>query len=160
MPWTLEAAHAFSRLKILITEAPVLAFPQFDIVLEIDRCLFKRPWACLSQFNSDGVLHPVAFASRALPGAECRYPDYSSFKLELLGLKWAVVDKFGDLLIGHQCMVLTDNNPLAHLKTAKLGVTEQKCVANLASYDLKIQYRSGKSNHVADVLSCYLFIWK
>ena len=40
MPWTLEADRAFSRLKILITEAPVLAYPPFDK----DRCLFERPW--------------------------------------------------------------------------------------------------------------------
>ena len=101
MPWTPEADRAFSRLKILIPEAPVLAYPQFDkdFVLEIDASL-KGLGACLSQFDSDGVLHPVAFASRALRGAECRYPDYSSFKLELLGLKWAVADKFGDLLNG------------------------------------------------------------
>ena len=52
-------------------------------------------------------------------------------------------------------MLLTDNNPLAHLKTAKLGATEQRWVAKLAPYDLKIRYRSGKSNRVADALSRY-----
>ena len=158
MPWTPEADRAFSRLKMLITEAPVLAYPQFDkdFVLEIDASL-KGVGACLGQFDSDGVLHPVAFASRALHGAECRYPDYSSFKLELLGLKWAVADKFGELLMGHQCLVLTDNNPLAHLKTAKLSATEQRWVAKLDPYDLKIRYRSGKSNCVADALSRYPF---
>ena len=57
--------------------------------------------------------------------------------------------------MGHQCLVLTDNNPLAHLKTAKLGATEQRWVAKLAPYDLKIRYRSGKSNRVADALSRY-----
>ena len=104
MPWTPEADHAFSRLKILIMETPVLAYPQFDkdFALEIDASL-KGLGVCLSQFDSDGVLHPVGFASRALCGAECRYPDYSSFNLELLGLKWAVADNFGDLLMGHQC---------------------------------------------------------
>ena len=46
-------------------------------------------------------------------------------RLEVLGLKWVVVDKFGGLLLWHHCEVLTDNNnPLAHLRTARLGATE------------------------------------
>ena len=100
-----------------------------------------------------GRLHPIAYASRGLRGSERNYPGYSSFKLELLGLKWAIADKFGDHLMGHECVVLTDNNPLAHLSTAKLGATEQRWVAKLAPYNLKIRYRSGSSNRVADALS-------
>ena len=40
----------------------------------------------------------MAFASRGLRGAERNYPDFSSFKLELLALKWAVSEKFKVLL--------------------------------------------------------------
>ena len=38
--------------------------------------------------------------------------NYSSAKLELLALKWAVCEKFKDYLIGSKFTVLTDNNPL------------------------------------------------
>ena len=55
--------------------------------------------------------------------------------------------------MGHHCDVLTDNNPLAHLRTANLGATEQRWVAKLAPYDLTIHYRSGKLNRVGDALS-------
>ena len=152
--WSSEAQYSFLALKQALSEAPVLSYPCYgkDFVLEMDAS-FKGLGACLSQADDKGHLHPIAYASRGLRGSEKNYPDYSSFKLELLGLKWAVVDKFGGHLLGHHCLVLTDNNPLAHLGTAHLGATEQRWVAKLAPYDLEIKYRTGKSNRVADALS-------
>ena len=152
--WTPEADSAFLRLKEALVQAPVLAYPRFnqDFILEIDASL-KGLGACLSQIDENGEVHPLAYASRGLRGSELKYRDYSSFKLELLGLNWAVTEKFGDLLMGHHCEVLTDNNPLAHLETAKLGATEQRWVAKLALYDISTKYRTGKSNKVADALS-------
>lgn len=41
--------------------------------------------------------------------------------------------------------------------TAKLGAVEQRWAAQLASFDLEIRYRSGKSNKNADGLSCQSF---
>ena len=68
-----------------------MAYPQFDrdFVLEVAASL-KGLGACLSQRDDSGCLHPVAYASRGLRGAERNYSDLSSFKLELLALKWAV----------------------------------------------------------------------
>jgi len=37
--------------------------------------------------------------------------NYSSRKLELLALKWAITEKFQDYLISSSFTVLTDNNP-------------------------------------------------
>ena len=74
-------------------------------------------------------------------------------KLELLALKWAIADKFCDYLLGASTIVYTDNNPLAHLNSAKLGATEQRWVAKLAPFQLEIRYRSGRSNRCADALS-------
>lgn len=74
-------------------------------------------------------------------------------KLELLALKWAMADKFREYLLGHKCVVYTDNNPLSHLMTAKLGAVEQRWAAQLASFDFELRYRSGKSNQNADALS-------
>ena len=85
-------------------------------MLEVDASL-KGLEACLSQIDDDGNLRPVAFTSRGLRGAERNYPDFSSFKLELLALKWAVSEKFKAYTLGSHCIVFTDHNPLAHLKT-------------------------------------------
>ena len=96
---------------------------------------------------------PIAYASRGLRGAERGYSDLSSFKLELLALKWAVSEKFRDILLGARFTVYTDNNPLAHLHNAKLGATEQRWVAQLSSFNMDIKFRSGKTNKCADALS-------
>lgn len=74
-------------------------------------------------------------------------------KLEFLALKWAMTEKFREYLLGHKCIVFTDNNPLSHLETAKLGAIEQRWVAQLASFDFEIRYHSGKSNINADAFS-------
>ena len=42
---------------------------------------------------------------------------------------------------------------ITHLSSAKLGALEQRWVAQLASFDFEIRYRSGKSNANADALS-------
>ncbi|PIK57859.1 putative transposon Ty3-I Gag-Pol polyprotein, partial [Apostichopus japonicus] len=152
--WTPRADESFKQLKALLSTAPVLAYPDFGrvFVLEVDASL-RGLGACLLQADSDGQLHPVVYASRGLRGAEKNYSDFSSFKIELLALKWAVVDKFRGYLTGAKCTVYTDNNPLAHLQTARLGATEQRWAAQLAPFNLEIKYRPGRLNKCADALS-------
>ena len=99
--------------------------------MEVDASL-QGLGACLTQKDADGNRHTIAYASRGLRGAESKYPDYSSFKLELLAFKWAMADKFRDYLLGVPFTIFTDNNPLAHLNTAKLGACEMRWVAQLA----------------------------
>lgn len=50
-------------------------------------------------------------------------------------------------------MVITDNNPLCHLKTAKLGAVEQRWVAQLSVFDFDVKYRPGRHNTAANALS-------
>ena len=137
LEWSEEATHALASLKQALCSAPILTYPRFDhdFVLEVDASL-KGLGACLSQVDENGKLRSVAFASRGLRGAECNYPDFSSFKLELLALKWAVSEKFKAYTLGSHC---TDHNPLAHLKTANLGATEHRWVAQLAPFDIDVR---------------------
>lgn len=74
-------------------------------------------------------------------------------KLEFLALKWAMTEKFREYLLGIKCTVFTDNNPLSHLSSAKLGALEQRWAAQLALFDFDICYHLGKSNTNADALS-------
>lgn len=95
----------------------------------------------------------IAYASRSLHPAERNDANYRSFKLELLAMKWAMSEKFKDHLWGAKVLVITDNNPLVHLHTAKLGAVEQQCVAQMANYDYQLQYRPGREHVNVDVLS-------
>ena len=74
--------------------------------------------AILSQRQPDGKMRVIAYASRRLHGAEKNETGYSSMKLELFALKWAMTEKFANYLMGGKYAVLTDNNPLTHLQTA------------------------------------------
>lgn len=123
----------------------------FFTVCSVYRC-HQGLGVVLSQVQ-DGREHVIAYASRSLHSAERNYANYSSFKLELLALKWAVTEKFKDYLTGAKFTVVTDNNRVAHLQTAKLGAVEQRWVAQLASYDFVVKYWAGQENGNADSLS-------
>lgn len=62
-------------------------------------------------------------------------------------------DVGADYLWGSKVTVVTDNNPLVHLQTAKLGAVEQRWVAQLANFDYTITHRPGRDHTNADALS-------
>ena len=108
--------------------------------------------AVLSQ-DQDGQRKVIAYASRRLRPSEKNPRNYSSMKLELVALKWAVTEKFLTYLLGSKSEVFTDN-PLKYLQTTvKLGPLEQRWAAQLALFDFTINYNSGRSNGNADALS-------
>ena len=151
--WLTEHQQSFDALKSKLTTAPVLAYADFSLpfILEVDAS-HGGLGAVLAQ-EQGGKVRPIAFASRSLKPTERNPANYSSMKLEFLALKWAMTEKFREYLLGHKCVVFTDNNPLSHLSSAKLGALEQRWVAQLASFDFEIRYRPGKNNTNADALS-------
>ena len=66
---TVECEKAFIKLKLLLTSALVLAYPRFgpdcSFVLETDVSGIGLG-AVLSRVQDDGVIHPIAYASRLL----------------------------------------------------------------------------------------------
>ena len=152
--WASEHQKAFDALKLALTTAPVLGYPDFEreFILETDASL-RGLGAVLSQVDDLGKTHVIAYASRTLRPSERSMRNYSSAKLELLALKWAVTEKFRDYLLGSKFTVYTDNNPLAYIQTSKLGASQIHWLSELALFDFNIIYRSGKSNQAADALS-------
>ena len=152
--WASEHQKAFDALKLALTTAPVLGYPDFEseFILETDASL-RGLGGVLSQVDEQGKTHIIAYASRTLRPSERSMHNYSSAKLELLALKWAVTEKFRDYLLGLKFTVYTDNNPLAYIQTSKLGVSQIRWLSELALFDFNIIYQSGKSNQAADALS-------
>lgn len=72
---------------------PVLAYPEFNLpfILTTDAS-HQGLGAVLSQ--KDGVNRVLTFTSRAQGGSEKNKKYCSAFKLELIGLKWAIMEKF------------------------------------------------------------------
>ena len=153
----LKAHEAFDRLKAACLQAPILAFSDFGkpFLLETDAS-GKGLGAVLSQKQSDGRYHPIAYASRIMTETEQRY---HSNKQEFLALKWAVTEQFHEYLSPYgknrnEFVVRMDNNPLTYIfSSANLDAAGQRWMDQLASYNLALKYQKGKDNTVADFLS-------
>lgn len=153
VPWNPECETAFQRLKQELLQAPILAYADFTQPFVLYTDASNAGLGAVLAQPQQGEERVIAYASRSLHPAERNDANYSSFKLELLAMKWALCEKFKDYLWGAQVVVVTDNNPLVHLQTAKLGAVEQRWVAQLANYNYQIKYRPGRENTNADVLS-------
>ena len=146
--------ESFNKLKDALTSAPVLAYPDYSksFILEMDASL-KGLGAVLTQEDDEGNICIISYASHMLKSYKHSMRNYSSAKLELLMLKWAVCEKFKDYLIGSKFTVLTDNNPLTYVCTSRLGASQIHWLSDLVLFDFEIKYRARKSNQVADTLS-------
>ena len=86
--WGPEQQAAFDLLKKPFTSAPILCHfdYEWEIIVETDASDYISA-GILSQYDDDGVLHPVAFYSKKHSPAECNYEIYEK---EL----WAIVRAF------------------------------------------------------------------
>ena len=148
-PVAWEAGHI---LKRKVQSVPVLVFPDFDkpFLLETDASK-EGLGVVLSQKQSDGHYHPVAFRSRSLTPSE---KNYHSSKLEFLTLRWSITEHFKEYLAYLPFVVRTDNNPLTYvLMTPNLDATGHWWVGALASFQFELEYQKGADDGAADALS-------
>lgn len=149
--WSDACENAFTQLKTLLTQAPILAFPNFsqDFHLETDASGLGLG-AVLSQEQDDGAMKPLAYASRTLQQHE---KHYGATEMEALGVVWAI-RHFRQYLYGHRCHVHTDHEALKSLlnsphpsgKLARWGLA-------IEELDFQIHYKPGRCNQKADALS-------
>ena len=124
-----EAQKAVNILEGKVQSVPILVFPDFDkpFLLETDASK-EGLGAVLSQKQSNGHYHPVAFGSHSLSPFE---KNYHSFKLEFLALKWSITEHFKEYLAYLPFVVQTDNNPLTYvLMTPNLDATGHRWVGH------------------------------
>ena len=151
--WNPQAQDAFDRLKLAFTCAPVLMHvdPHLQFVLETDGSDFAIG-AVLSQENSIGELHPVAFLSRKLTAAEVNYEIYDK---ELLAIV-AAFEKWRNYLLGAQkpIIIYTDHRNLVYYtKTRKLNRRQARWSLYLSEFDFVINFRPGRLQGKSDALS-------
>src|SRR3569623_1077760 len=128
------------------------------------RPVFNRPFivdtdysrlgigATLSQTDEQARELPVAFASRALHGAEM---NYSTTEGELLAIVWAVTVRFRPYLYGGPTfLVRVDHNPLVwlHQKTNLTGRLARWHI-RLMEFNFRVEYRPGCVHSNVDPLS-------
>ena len=147
-----KAWEAVGILKGKVQSAPILVFPDFDMpfLLEMDASKVGLG-AVLSQKQSDGQYHPIAFGSCFLTPLE---KNYHSSKLEFLALKWSVTEHFKEYLVCTPFVVRTDNNLLTYVWTMpNLDAAGHRWVGALASFQFELEYQKGADNGAADALS-------
>ena len=105
----------------------------------------------LLQKQADGWYHPITYGSRALKPHE---KNYHSTKLDVLALKWAVMEHFNEYLPYQSFLVRTDNNPLTYIiSTPNLDAMGHQWVSALVQFNFELEYQKGHDNTVADALS-------
>jgi len=80
--WNTETEYSFNRLKALLVNSPVLAFPNFELRFLLTTDASNVGLGATLHQKIDGKLRPIAFASRSLKRAE---RSYHTTDRELLG---------------------------------------------------------------------------
>lgn len=144
--WSEEPMKAFHNLKRAMTEAPVLALPDFfkPFIIECD-AYGRGIRAVLMQEG-----RPIAHLSQALKG---KTMNLSTYEKELLALV-LLVQKWRPYLLGHRFLVRTDQQSFKFLLEQRIGTpNQQRWLSKLLGYDFRVEYRKGKENKAADALS-------
>ena len=146
--WTADCGNAFNSLKVALTQAPILAYPD----LQCD----AAPFVVQTDASAEGlgaVLeqadHVIAYASRALTKAE---RNYSVIQRECLAIIYSL-KQFRHYLLGRKFHLVTDHAPLQWLSAQKMEGMLCRWVLAMQEFDFDIKYRRGSLNLNADALS-------
>jgi hypothetical protein len=150
--WTEVEQKAFDTLKDIFITEPVLA--QFDpekrTVLETDASGYAIA-GCLSQYDEQGILQPVAYFSRKMNVHECNYEVHDK---ELLAVVQCLQEWDAELRSVEGFTTITDHKNLEYFtKPRMLNERQMRWSLLLGRYNIDIAYRPGKQNPRADALS-------
>ena len=111
--WTSVCQQAFEQLKQLCSQTPMLAYANYRKPFKLHTDANGNGLgAVLYQKQDDGMDHMIAYANQTLSKSE---RNYDAHKLEFLGLKWSVTERFYEYLYCGHFEVYMDNNPLTYI---------------------------------------------
>jgi hypothetical protein len=148
--WGEKQEQAFVELKQLLSQSPILKLPDLDkqFILQTDASGFALGAVLLQE--TDGIKHPVAYASRKLLSREC---NYIVGERECLAVVWAV-QKFSRFLIANHFVLETDHRPLECLNAVNTSNPRiMRWGLALQSFSYTVRYIRGVDNVIADCLS-------
>jgi len=109
--WEPKQQSAFDLLKNLLTDAPVLACPDFSVKLTLQTDASNYGLGGVLTQEIDGQERVTAYISRKLDAAE---PNYSPTEKECLAIVWGI-RKLRCYLEGYRFDVITDHLALKWL---------------------------------------------
>lgn len=148
--WTETQQESFKQFKHLLTNPPLLQFPDFSksFILTTDASQYAIG-AVLSQ-GEPGKDLPIAYASRTLNSAES---NMSTIERELLAIVWST-EHFRPYLFGQDFIIYCDHRPLTYLYNCKNPASRLiRWRLRLEEFSYKIVYKPGSVNSNADALS-------
>ena len=149
--WTNIQDKAFNEIKQIMTNTPVLAFPNslLPYIVTTDSSGYAVG-ATLSQDQGNGEIRPVAYMSKKMLDAETRYPTHEQEELAII----LALNEWRHYLHGAKFKIETDHHSLVFLDTKpNLSARQARWMEKLAEYDYVIVSKPGKDNVVADALS-------
>ncbi|GKC44870.1 RNA-directed DNA polymerase [Tanacetum coccineum] len=144
--WISEAAKAFDILKAMVTEATILALPNFDEVFQVE--------CDASGVGIGGVLSQnqrlVAFFSEKLNDARRKYSTYNKEFYAIV----RNLDTWRHYLLSNAFVLFSDHEALKFINGQhKLKSRHAKWVEFIQTFSFVIRHKVGLNNQVADALS-------
>ena len=149
--WTAAQERAFAALKALLVSPAVMAHPDVrrPYKLFTDAC-DHAIGGILCQVDDEGIERVVQYISHQLNPVQRRW---ATIEKEAYAVVYAL-QKLRPYLLGAEFVVYTDHKPLKSLFTREMNNTKiQRWSVLLAEYGATIEYRKGKNNIRADMLS-------
>ena len=149
--WGPSQSEAFEKLKQLLTSSHVMTAPRTDrpYKLYTDACDYAVG-AVLVQVDDSGTERVIQYVSHSLSSVQRRW---ATIEKEAYAVVYAI-SKLRPYLYGADFTVYTDHKPLTSLFTKEMQNTKiQRWAVLLSEYGATIQYRKGKNNIRADMLS-------
>ena len=103
---------AFKTLQEALCSEPVLRMPDFTSEFTLQTDASDRSLGAVLSQTVDGKEHPIVFLSRQLKPHE---EHYATIEKECLAVKWAI-ESLQYYLLGREFRVVTDHQPLKHVK--------------------------------------------
>ena len=151
--WTTACQEAFALLKRAFTSAPILWHfdPALYPIVETDASDYAIA-GIFSLRNEDGDVHPVAFYSRTLTGAELNYDTHDK---ELLAIFEAFKGWRHYLESPHHVIdVVTDHKNLEYFSSTKvLSRRQARWSEYLSAFNMVVRFRPGKLGEKPDSLT-------
>ena len=148
--WTEDCQKAFDTLKKALTEAPILAYPDFTQSFQLATDASNDAIGMVLGQKQNGREVVIAYAGRKLNPAE---RNYSVTEREALAVVEGV-KQFQHYVYGRQFTVLTDHSAVRWLMNIKEPTGRlARWALLLQQHDFTIQHRSGPTNGNADALS-------
>ena len=144
--WSPASQAAFDKLKTAVTEAPVLALPNFNHVFQVEcDASGLGIGGVLSQLN-----RPIAFFSEKFNETRRRYSTYDKeFYAIVRSLEY-----WRHYLLPNEFILYSDHQALKFIQgQAKLNPRHAKWVETLQDFTFVIRHKAGTANTVADALS-------